>query len=58
MHAAAKTKAACFYIYRLPLAVHAPQGYSSWVRVCVYGPVLFFQTVTNRPGRPTVRLDR
>ena len=34
----------------LTLGTHALQGYSSCVCVC---PVWFFQTVTNRPGRPT-----
>ena len=40
----------CVY---LTLGAHAPQGYSSWVCLCMcVCMVQFFQTVTNWPRRP------
>ena len=38
----------------LSLGAHAPQGYSTWTCVCVCS---VFQTVTNRPIRPTDHLS-
>ena len=41
--------------YSFTLSAHAPQGYSSWLCLCVQFD--FFHTVMNQPSRPTDRLS-
>ena len=43
------------WLYIINLSVHVPQGYSSWVWLCVSSSI--FQTVTNRPRWPMGRLS-